>query len=326
MPSIVRDTTGVQQRGFTPYEGSEPVKGFYRAKIKKVSLQKAKSSDSLMFAVVAEFEASASRPNAAQYDGYPAFMYLTLGDHDALKEREQAFYLTVSGKEKANIKTEGDANKLKRGESTKVTSINGKDPVGSYGLVEMRLEEDKREGHEGEQSMRADAIYPTRDQIAGKQVAGQSSAVADEDDEDLDEDEDGNAVDEYTEEDLKGKSLAELRRILSEEFEVDPSGIKGKANLVGEILDAQADLRDDDEDEDLDEEEDDEDLEDDEDEDEDEDQEAEIREEIQAMSRRDVQAGLKKYDVHKDRKFKKSETDEDLREELIQMRLQDPPF
>lgn len=323
MPSLVRDTSSVKQRSFAPYEGPEPTRGFYRSKITKVEVRKAKNTDSLMFFIVTSFEASPTRPENSRYNGYPGFVYLTLGDKEPLLEREQAFYLAVSGKEKVKVETAGDPNKLKRGEGTAVTKIDGKNPVGMYVLTELRVETDERDGHEGESRLRADGVYPTRDQnaYAGEQVAGQTSAVDDE--------EDGDDTDEealYEEADLKGLSLAELRRILSEEFDIDPAGIKGKANLVEAILEAQADADDGDvDDEEADEEEDD--LDEDEEadeEDEEDDLEARIDEEIAPLDRNGLKAALKKRQP--DRKFKTSETDEMLRGELRELMLQDPPF
>jgi hypothetical protein len=331
MPSFVSDTTGVQRRSFTPYEGPEPTKGFYRARITKLVVRKAKNTDSLMFHIVAAFEASPNRPENAKYNDYPAFVYLTLGEHDSLKEREQNLILALTGKTKAKIDTEADVKKLKRGEETKVTKVDGKDPVGKYVLVEMRPEVDEREGQGGVTRMRADGVFPTRDQnaYAGSKVAG--SPTDDVEDEDVEEDEE---AEEYTKEELTAKSLAALRKILVEEFDFDTdvaAGIKKKAELVEEILDQQSDALGDDEDEDEDEELEDEDLEDEDEElDEDEEEadeddvEGRIDEELAGMDRNAVKAQLKKRTP--ERKFKTSETDEALKAELKELMLQDPPF
>ena len=320
-----RKTSHVEaRRNFAPYEGPTPTKGTYRGKINKLVVEKANSGNLMYFAVV-ELEARAGNNRAAEYDGYPAMGRIVLTDKEANLSREQALYLAVSGKEDADVRTETDVAKFKNGDrqQSKVLKINGKDPLGVYVLVELVENE-----YEGETRMQLDTIYPTRDQNAGTQVAGQTKPVKEpEPDDDVDDEE---TAEEYEEDELKALGLPALRKILVDEFEYsaeDAAALKTKAKLVGEILDAQTDARGEDEDDETDDEEVDEDEADgDEEEADDEDREAEIREEVEALSRNQVKAALKKYKVHADRVFKKTESDDALQEELIQMRLQDPPF
>jgi hypothetical protein len=312
VPKVIkRSTKGVTQR-FKIYDGPEPTPGVYRGIIKKAVGQMS-SGGNIMLTNTVELEALPG-DKRSQFDGYPAFARIVWGDHDTLKEREQAYYLAIAGKEDADVAFAGDPTKFKAGDKqeTPITKVGGKNPVGAVVLVRL-----KNSGDPEYPGLDTDGIYPTRDvdRGAGKQVKGQTKPIADEEEEDL-EDEEMEAYDEDT---LKGMSLAALRKILTDEFDEDKetaATLKSKAKLIAAILEAQeADLQDDDEDLDDDEEEED---------DEEDDREAEIDEQLEAMDRNAVKAALKKRQA--DRTFKKSESDDDLKAELKELMLQDPPF
>jgi hypothetical protein len=325
MPKVMeRKTSSVKARQFGFYDGDDPTPGVYRAKIQKCVGVKS-SGDNVMINVVAIFEAREGS-NKAQYDGYAAFPRIVFGEAETLLEREQNFYLALTGKEDVKVTFAGDPTKFKAGDKqeTPVTKVGNVDPVGKYVNVRMRTEEATTDPATGAvlypARLGADAIYPLRDEskVAGSKVSGATQPVADDEPEEDD-------VEEYTEEGLKALALAELRRILKEEFDVDPTGIKGKTNLIGEILDAQADQDDDEDLEDDDEEDEDGDEDDvEDDEEEDEDLEAQIDDELEGMSRDEVKKALVKRAGP--RRFKASETEEKLKAELKALMLEDPPF
>src|SRR6478735_3329997 len=67
-----------------------------------------------------------------------------------------------------------------------------------------------------------------------------------------DDDDDDDAIEDYTESDLKSKSLADLKSIAEDEFEIDTEGLKNKAQVIEAILEAQDEEGDDDDDDDSD--------------------------------------------------------------------------
>lgn len=322
MPKVLKVSTKGVVRRFTPYDG-EPIpmrNASYRAKIAKATMSKS-SGDNLMINLVCILEALPG-DDRAKYNGFPAVGRIVLGEADMLQERLQGFLLAVCGKEEAEIKTAGDPTKFLKGDkqNTPVISVGGKNPVGTY--VNVYMQKEPADGEYSER-MAMDQVFPVRDSVGGEKVTGATDM-----DEELEEDEGDDAVVEYTEDDLKGKNLAALRKILTDEFDQDAdevAAIKKKAELIDSILSLQdeEDSDDDEEDEDdLDEEEDDEELED--EEEDEEDKEAEIEETLAGMDRKALKAELVKRSPG--RKFKASESDDSLREELKDMMLEDPPF
>jgi hypothetical protein len=316
MPSVIkRKTSHVQQSGFQIYAGDEPRPGGYRGILKNVNLVKSKG-DNLMFTAVVEFQAK-DGSDKKQYDGYATFPMIPLTDAESNVQREQALYLAVCGKKDADTKTDVDPSKFKAGDGqkAKVLSIGGVNPEGKVVNVRMRNEVDNRPESNGAMQLKCDLIFAVR---------GEEPEAADEDIEDDETDEEGLPL--YEEDDLKTKNLVALRKILVDELGQDAAEMKAeksKAALIELILELQEDEDEDDDEEDEDEE-DEQDEDEDEEEDEEDDKEAEIRSEVEGMDRVSLKAAIKKRDP--EFKVLKSTTDEALREALVALMLQDPPF
>lgn len=77
-----------------------------------------------------------------------------------------------------------------------------------------------------------------------------SAPVEDDDDEDEEDDDDDDEVEDYTEKELKSKSIDELKEIAEDEFELDIDGLKTKGKLIEAILEAQDEEGDEDDDDD----------------------------------------------------------------------------
>ena len=323
MPSVIkRKTSHVAESGFSIYDGDEPTPGAYRAVIKQLNMQKS-AGDNLMVTGVLELKAKDGSAKK-QYDGYPVFPMIPLTDAESNVQREQALYLAIAGKKDADLVTEGDPAKFKKGDKqkTKILKVGGVNPIGMEVNVRLRLEADNREGANGAMQLKADQIFKVRD-------SEQSHEVPEEDDIEEDGDEEGLPL--YEEEDLKSKALAALRKILVDEFgmeETEAKAIKTKAALVEKILELQEEDADADEEEDEEEDEDEEDEsdedEDEEDEEEDDDPEHAAREELAGMERTALKVALKKRAV--EFRVTTKTTDDEIREALVPSFLEDPPF
>lgn len=104
------------------------------------------------------------------------------------------------------------------------------------------------DGLGGDTDVEDDDDEPTQAPAKKKPVAKKPAPVEDDDDEDEEDDEDDDdddEVEDYTEDDLKSKSLGDLKEIAEDEFEIDINGLK-KAQLIEAILEAQEEEEDDD--------------------------------------------------------------------------------
>jgi hypothetical protein len=318
MPSVIkRKTSHVAPSTFTVYAGDDPRPGGYRGVIKQVDIVKSKG-DNLMLRPVIELKAQAGSEKA-KYDGYPVFPNIVLTDTEANVQREQAFYMAVCGKQDADITADGTPEKFKAGDGQKckVTKIGGVNPVGK--VVNVRLT-----------MSAASDEYPSRLECNMVFAASDGGSIPVETDDVDDIEGDVEDADEYEEDDLLKLGLPALRKILVEEFGVakeDAAALKKKADLVSEILEAQAGDDEEEDDEEAEEEEaedDEEDEDEDEEDDEEEDKEAELREEFGAFNRVQLKAEISKRKP--DFKFLKSHTDEALLEKAVELALEDPPF
>lgn len=326
MPKVIsRKTSHVEASGFNIYDGPEPLpKRAYRAVVKKAAMGKS-SGGNLMIELVVEFKAKPGT-DAVKYDGWAGFPRAVLTDKEGNIRREQSLYLAICGKADADIKTAGDPTKFAAGDGqrTPITSIGGKNPVGVTVMAFTQAGEDR----DGNSRIEVDQVFPVRKE------EGQE-ADADDEEEELPE---NPGIPQYTEDDLKGKSLQALRMILIKDFEVDDAeakAIRAKGALIERILEEQEatdedeDLEDEDEDEELEEEElEEEDDEDDEEELDEEEEEDDLEEQLTAraadLNRNQLKAELKKFD--KDMKFKTTQSDDDLRTMLVEMWIEEPPF
>lgn len=309
---IKRSTKGVSQR-FALYDGPTPTRGVYRSKITSANVYISGNNNPVLY-FVAVAEAREGDPRA-KYDGYASHVRITLGDADALKEREQALYLAIAGKEDAEIKAE--KNITAEDKQNKILSIGGVNPVGKYVNVNLRDSGDPT------YPIDVDGIYPIR----GEQGGSKSKAPADEEAEEAEE------LELYEKNELQKKSLAALRKILVDEFEMDEDEakeLKQKSKLIEAILEAQEEDEDeelDDEDEVEDEDLEDEDLDEDEVEDEDEeevDREEEIREELADLTRNQLKVRVKK--LNPDFRITTKTDDDAIRDEIVRIEKDAPPF
>lgn len=204
MGKLTRKIDPNAKSGIAPYDGDEPKPGMYRARIIKVSIRKAKSTESLAYSVFYELEAT--KPEHTKYNGYSGFAELWMGDKEALLARECAFYKAVTGKNykdpgNVNVVFEGSEDDFSTPAGAEVTKIDGRTPKGRIVKVNLQMEKgtDKGDGS-GEKyadRLRVNDIYPSADADAAKTpvaadpdeeddddqfVAG---PAADEDDEDL---------------------------------------------------------------------------------------------------------------------------------------------
>jgi hypothetical protein len=321
MPSVIkRKTSHIESSGFDIYTGEEPPRGGYRAVIKKCAIQKSKG-DNLMYAIVVELKAKPGTPKS-QYDGWPSFPYIVMTDTEGNLAREQAFYMAICGKADAEVSTVADASKFKPGDKqqTPVTKIGGQNPVGK--IVNVQVKDETQE--DGSTRKVVDRIFRVRDEDA-------EDTAADEPDIEDEDDEDAEGLPLYEEDDLRTKGLPALRKILQDEFGMDVTeakSLKTKDALVSAILEAQDEEADEDEDEDEEDPEDDpeeeEEEEDEEDEDDEEDPEEAVRAELADMDRTALKALLKKRKV--EFRVTTKTTDDEIREALVPVLLEDPPF
>lgn len=230
MPSIKRAGVKAQEvkTGFESYDGPEPHRrGMYRSKITQANFKQFKSG-SQGYVLLLELEAEKGDPkDHAQFDGYPIWVNLVLGDKEAMLTRESNFYAALGVKDGPNVVFEdGD---LEQG--VKIKNIGGKNPIGTYVNADIKMG-----SYNGEPRPEVDGVYKLRS--AGTVAKASAPIEPDEEEEDLLE---GNeeAEDEQTAEEreaeLKAATLADLRSIAKEEG-IDTAGLK-KADLVAAILD-----------------------------------------------------------------------------------------
>lgn len=320
MPSLKRDVSKANDKtGFEPYDGPTPRKGLYRGLVKSMKIVKA-STGRLGFNILVELAAEKGSP-AAQYDGYPAFTRLWLGDSEQSQTREKQLYTALVGTPTVNLVYEADDDDKEIG---KVTSINKKNPVGTAVIVELAADK-----YNGEDRIEGAGVLPLKKK--------DSSVVEDDEDEDdeddlteSEDDEEGDEIEVPSEAELKKMPIKELRE-LGEELGVDTDEVKKKLDLVAAILE-RAEVLDEDEEE---EEEEDDDLEDAEDEEEEDDEEeeeddedvaAQVRAELEELDRTALKARLK--ESNPEFKVLKRHTDEDLVEAILAAEVGEgePPF
>lgn len=313
MPKVLSRKTSHVKSAFSVYDGDDPRPGVYRGVVKQLALQKASTGAIMVYHVIELLAKDGS--NKAQYDGYAAIGRIVFGDSDMQQEREQALFRAIAGKDDVDIAYDSAFDKFKDGDKqrAKIEKIGGVNPIGKIVLV--RITSNDNPDYSG---MQTDGIYPARNEDGNG-----TADVPQDPDEDIDvdvDDEDGDEeIEDYTEEELTAKSLAALRTILVDEFEMDAKEaalLKQKAKLVSAILEAQSAL-DEDEDEEEDEEVEEEELDEDEDEEEEDedDPEVAIRAELAELDRAGLKARLKK--LAPAAKVTTKMTDDDIRELIV---------
>jgi hypothetical protein len=236
MPSVKR--TGIKSKevktGFESYDGPEPTKrGMYRSKIvQAIWIQF--STGAVGFKLMLELEAQKGDPkDHAQFDGYPIWTNLVLGEKEAMITRENNFYAALGVKDEPSIVFEpGDVT-----DGVKIKTIGGKNPVGQYVNADIKLGK-----YQGETRPEVDAIYKLREIVSAKvatEPIEDEDEEADEDEDLLETSEDAEAEEmtrDERETELNGSSLADLKSLATSDYDLDIKGLK-KAGIVSAILD-----------------------------------------------------------------------------------------
>lgn len=329
MPSIKRSGVKAEEKktGFESYDGPEPSKrGMYRARVTNVKLAHYKSG-SQGLKVFLSLEAAKGDPkDHAKFDGFPIITNVVFGDKEASLTKESNFYAAVGVKSEPTIVTTAELGD--KGTDVDIKTIGGKTVEA---LRKAIVNADIKIGqYEGENRPEVDGIYVFREALGGpKTEVAFESDDEDEEDEDLleedevDEDEAEDDEEQTAEErtaELAGASLAELKTLATEEYDIDIKGLK-KAQIVEAIVAYEFDaaVLDEDEEEDDEEEEDDVEVEEEDDEEEDDEEDDDAEEERVAeladLDRNALKAIIKGHDPAF--RVLKSHTEDDLRDAII---------
>lgn len=308
---------------YEPYDGPDIRRnGVYRAQLKQVKYLK-RNKGSYGFAIVAELLAAPGDPkNHQEFDGHPFFINQVItqtADGSPLKEGSQNtldnfLYSIGAGANPEVICEDGDPDE----NPVVVKKIGKKNPVGAIVNLEVQMKM-----YNNELRAEVQSILPCEDKSESKKSSPALPKQKEIDDEsdlmDVDEEIEENEDYEDRLEELKGMSIAALRKMAESEYDINLKGVK-KADAIEAILeheytsDEAAALEEDDE-------EDEEDEYEEEDEDEDEYDEKARRKELKKLSR----AALKKIllDLDEDARVKKSETEADLVNRIIDTEIGD---
>jgi hypothetical protein len=303
MPKLVklsRKTSAVDASAFQPYMGEDPpAKRWYPFEIKKITARTSSSGNPMIVLLLSLKAPKGS--DSEQYNGFTIVARVVMTDNEYNIAREQGLYVAVAGKPDVEITL---SDSLENNDEVDVKKIGTTSPEGKVILAYLKYKP-------------AQGEYPAGVEVDGyaKYDAASTKAAKSSD---PDEDEDDEEVEGYSEEELAKKSIQALRKILTEEFDGDATGLK-KAELVEAILEAQDGDEEDEEDEDEDEEPEEE-LEDEEDEDEEE-EEDERRAELAELSRAELRTRVKKLNP----KFRvtASVTEDAMIDEILRL---EPPF
>lgn len=233
MPSLKRKTSHVKESGFSIYTGEEPKAGVYKAEIINSKMKMSKN-DNLYFNVFIKFAGNTG--TKAEYDGWTGFGMITLGDKEALIQRERNFYRAVGASEDPAVVYEP----IEKGGA--VTKIDGKKIEGKQVLVSIRMEE-----YNGAMQPRVNDILPLAEANGARSTAGDTSDdLVEEDDDLLEEDEDAEDEDEVEEDDEESDE-EDAEEVDEDDDEVEPlprdqfeglSIVKLKKKVMEEFADA----------------------------------------------------------------------------------------
>jgi hypothetical protein len=234
MPSVKR--TGIKSKevktGFESYDGAEPHKrGMYRSKISQAIWVQFKTG-AVGYKLLLTLEAEKGDPkDHAQFDGYPIWTNLVLGDKEAMIQRENNFYAALGAKDEPAIVFEtGDIE-----QGVPIKTIGGKNPVGAIVNADIKMGT-----YNDEPRPEVDGIYKVRSAAtaASSAVASGDEEEPEEDESDMLEggdDEDGEQTREERAEELNGSSLPDLRKLATGDYDLDVKGLK-KADIVDAIV------------------------------------------------------------------------------------------
>ena len=197
MPKIVRDTTGVNyEEGLRkPYAGPTPPQGTYDCILQTCEYKQNKAKTGYYYNILAVLNTKGVE-GKEQYDGFPAWVMLSLTNKEANLNREQAYYAALG----AGLKPEVIID-----DKGQVTKIGGKKPTDVHAKVFI-----KHEVYEGQSQAKGDTIYPAGDVTSSKPSKPASIEEQYADDEDVVVE---SAVDEVEEVDLDALTLPQLREL-----------------------------------------------------------------------------------------------------------------
>ncbi len=322
MPSLKVSVNTEAKSAFASYDGPQvPPADGYEGVIKNVRVKVGKESGDPYLNVLLEHDTKDA--NRKQYNGAPQWIRVGFGEHDETQARLAAFVKAITGKanKEANIvDTDEDARK---GTGSLVKTIDGVKPDGKRVKFDVRA----RAAQNGyPESTEGDFIRRIIDAPAD---AGTADAAEEVGEEDLEVE--GEAAEEQTKEEriaeLKKESLVDLKAAAAE-ADIDIKGLK-KLEIIEAIADWEFDEaeaedeaeEEDDDDEELDVDEEEEEADEEED---DVDPEAELRTELAPLDRTALKARLKEADA--EAKILKKDTDDDLRDKIVNAELGEPPF
>ncbi|QPX62601.1 hypothetical protein SEA_WOLLYPOG_49 [Arthrobacter phage Wollypog] len=327
MPSLKVSVNPDAKSAFQSYEGpTPPAKDGYEGVIKNVKVKVGKESQAPYLNVLLEHDSKDAA--LKQYNGCPQWIRVMFGEHDETQARLAAFIKAITGKANKEANIVDTDEEHRSGTGSIVKTIDGVKPDGKRVKFDLRA----RAAQNGyPESIEGDFIRAILNAPAD---AGSADA---ESEDEVDEDDIEVEGEEQTREEraaeLKKEALADLKAAAAE-AEIDIKGLK-KAEIIEAILDWEfEDAADEDEEseeedeEEVDTEEEEEGEEEDEDEEEDEeedaDPEAEIRAELADLDRTALKARLKEADP--EAKVLKKDSDDDLRDKIVNAELGEPPF
>jgi hypothetical protein len=323
MPSLKVSVNPEAKSSFESYEGPDvPAGNGYEGVIKNVRVKLGKDSGNPYLNVLVEHDSK--KETHKRYNGAPQWIRVMFGDHPETEARLAAFIKAVTGKanKEANIvDTDVDA---RGGTGSLVKTIDGVKPDGKRVKFDVR-DRPAQNGYAA--STEADFIR----RIITEEVAAGDAGVDEVSEEDLEVETEEGEEDQTKEEreaELKKASLADLKEAALA-AEIDIKGLK-KADLVAAILDwefedsEEEDEEDEEEELEVDSEEEETEEEEAEEEEDEVDPEAEIRAELAGLDRTALKARLKEADA--EAKVLKKDTDDDLRDKIVNAELGEPPF
>jgi len=228
MVRLKRDTSGAATSGFSIYDGPDPSPGAYRGILKRVTVRTSANNNPYYNCLV---ELADNVDGKAQFDGYPAWVMITMVDNEFNLAREQAFYRAIGVGDTPALDYDEESEELK-----KIGTKTTRQILGTPVIVNLR--------NNGDRGLQGEGIYPRKDTAIVS-----SKAEVDEEDEELLEEETEEMSEEEAErrEELEALTIAKLRRA-AKDSEADITGLTAKGDIIEAIIDVEFGAEDEDED------------------------------------------------------------------------------
>lgn len=324
MPTLKTTVDREAKSGFETYDGPDLVPGSYVAEIRRMSVRSSQNSGNVYLNGLFVVREPKGSPKE-KYDGAETWGMIHLTENENIQARYASFLKAIGSNSKStdvNIVHESE-DEINSAGGSQIKKIDGINPIGRKVKITLRAEGQEGVGY-GVQ-IKLDTVTPVKkDEAEESEDVEMDEDGVDEDDVEVETEEDEISR-EDREKELKKESLADLKAA-AKEAEIDIKGMK-KGDLITAILDWEYEDAEEDEDEDDEEEEevDEDDVEvEDEEEEEDDDAEEELREELSSLDRAALKARLKKADS--DAKVFKKTTDDEIRDQIVALELNAPPF